>query len=114
MKNNLPKKYKKNFFQSIFDKIKALFGKKEIEQENTQTRKSVLDKNIELKQNFTEEIKAETNYKNPEYEKKEFMKNIEENPELLEKFSNDRLEKILQYYVEENNKKRKILNSLNS
>lgn len=112
MEEKLPEKYKKNFFQRIFDKIKALFGKKETEQENIQAGKSTLDKNIGLKKNLSEKIKVEVNYKNSEYEKKEFMKNLENNPELLEKFSNDRLEKILQYYIEENNKKREILNSL--
>ena len=35
------------------------------------------------------------------------------NPELLEKFSNDRLEKILQYYLNENEKKRKFIMKMN-
>ena len=42
------------------------------------------------------------------------MQNLTENPELLKEFSNDRLEKILQYYLEENKKKREILKRLNS
>lgn len=33
------------------------------------------------------------------------MENLTNNPELLENFSNDRLEKILQYYIDENARK---------
>ena len=50
---------------------------------------------------------------NIEYEEKELMENLTKNPELLEKFSNDRLEKILQYYLNENEKKRKFIMKMN-
>ena len=62
--------------------------------------------------NFTEQIKVGDDNKNIDYEKKKFMQNLTENPELLKEFSNDRLEKILQYYLEENRKKREILKRL--
>lgn len=42
-------------------------------------------------------------------EKKEIMEKLAKHPELLENFSNDKLEKILQYYLDENEKKRKLL-----
>lgn len=61
------------------------------------------------KRNFVHSIKANVNCKNTEYEKKKFMDELTENPELLENFSNNRLEKILKYYIDENNKKRKLL-----
>ena len=49
---------------------------------------------------------------NIDFERKEFMENLTNNPELLEKFSNDRLEKILQYYKDENAKKEALLKML--
>ena len=42
------------------------------------------------------------------------MQELTENPNLLKEFSNDRLEKILQYYLEENQQKREILKRMNS
>lgn len=39
--------------------------------------------------------------------RKEFMNKIANNPKLLENFSTDRLVKILQYCIKENEKKRK-------
>lgn len=38
-----------------------------------------------------------------------FIKKLNNNPELLENFSNDRLEIILQYYLDENEKKKELL-----
>ena len=67
-------------------------------------------KNIEARQNFVENLKV--NEKSPEQKKKEFIKRLEENPQLLQELSNDRLEKILQYYLEEIKRKRKILETL--
>lgn len=43
--------------------------------------------------------------------KKKFMQNLTDNSEILEKFSNDRLEKTLQYYSDENEKKKCIKKS---
>lgn len=63
---------------------------------------------------FSEQIKVTTKCIDSEYEKKKFMQAIEENPKLLEQFSNKRLEKILQYYLEENEKKIAILKKLNT
>lgn len=125
MSDYLPQKYKNNIFQKIIQKIKAVFFYKE--QNITQTMDKI-EKNteqtiniIETKQNtkdsvsdFAEQIKVENENKHIDYEKKKFMKRLTENPELLKKFSNDRLEKILQYYLEENKKKREILKRLNS
>ena len=39
---------------------------------------------------------------------------IKNNQELLEKFSNDRLKVILQYYLDENSKKREILKKISN
>lgn len=125
MSDYLPQKYKNNIFQNIIKKIKAVFFYKE--QNITQTMDKI-EKNteqtiniIETKQNtkdsvsdFAEQIKVENENKHIDYEKKKFMKRLTENPELLKEFSNDRLEKILQYYLEENEQKREMLKRLNT
>lgn len=61
---------------------------------------------------FSEQIKFESNSQNQEYERKKFIENLTNNPDLLQDFSNERLEKILQYYLDENKKKRNILKKL--
>ncbi len=125
MSDYLPQKYKNNIFQKIIQKIKAVFFYKE--QNITQTMDKI-EKNteqtiniIETKQNtkdsvsdFAEQIKVENENKHIDYEKKKFMQSLTENPELLKKFSNDRLEKILQYYLEENEQKREILKRMST
>lgn len=125
MSDYLPQKYKNNIFQNIIKKIKAVFFYKE--QNITQTMDKI-EKNTEqimnvteTKQNkkedmsnFTEQIKIENDNKNVDYEKKKFMQSLTQNPELLKEFSNDRLEKILQYYLEENEQKREMLKRLNT
>ncbi len=125
MSDHLPQKYKNNIFQIIIKKIKAVFFYKE--QNITQTMDTI-EKNteqtiniIETKQNkkenmsnFTEQIKIENDNKNINYEKKKFMQTLTENPELLKEFSNDRLEKILLYYLEENEQKREILKRMST
>lgn len=66
------------------------------------------------KNNMLEDLKVNNSLSiNIEYEEKELMENLTKNPELLEKFSNDRLEKILQYYLNENEKKRKFIMKMN-
>ena len=42
------------------------------------------------------------------------MEQLKNNQELLEKFSNDRLKVILQYYLDENSKKREILKKISN
>ena len=61
---------------------------------------------------FEERIKVDKTYENPEEKKKAFMKRFEEEPELLEVLSTERLELVLKYYQNENEKKRRILKKL--
>lgn len=49
---------------------------------------------------------------NVDNERKVFMNNLSIHPELLECFSNDRLEKILEYYRLENEKKKQKIKKL--
>ncbi len=114
MSDNLPQKYKSNFFQNIIKKIKAVFFYKGKNIEQTMNSIEIKQNKKEKVSSFTEQIKIGDDNKNIDYEKKKFMQNLTENPELLKEFSNDRLEKILQYYLEENKKKREILKRINS
>ncbi len=114
MNDNLPQKYKSNFFQNIIKKIKAVFFYKGKNTEQTMNSIEIKQNKKEKVSSFAEQIKIGDDNKNIDYEKKKFMQNLTENPELLKEFSNDRLEKILQYYLEENRQKREILKRLNS
>ena len=108
MDNNLPQIYKNNFFQNIWHKIKSWFwGTKKIEQ-------SVQSTNVaeETKNEFVEQIKVNVVEKNKENAIETFMKQADSKPEMLETLSNEKLEKILQYYLNENNKKRAMLKKL--
>ncbi len=113
MSDNLPQKYRDNIFYRFINKLRLLFHSKTINEE-AQDNTDVLqnETNLEQKNNFVNQMKVEEGYKNIEYEKKKFMDNLSNNPELLNEFSADRLEKILQYYLDENNKKRELLKKL--
>ncbi len=108
MKKELPQKYSDNIFQKIFRKIKTIFYKKENEKDNTIEQAD--SQKIENSK-FVEQVKIE---ESQEAKKKKFMENISNNPNLLEAFSIERLEKILQYYKEENNKKAEILKRIDN
>lgn len=116
MSNNLPQEYKSNIFYNIFRKIRSLFfRKKNNDVPVVENVNEVMENNnIEENSKFVEEIKVKENVVNTEVEKKKFMDNLTSNPELLEEFSNERLEKILEYYKEENNKKRELLKKLSA
>ena len=116
MKKDLPQLYKNNFFKKIFLKIKNIFNK------NKRINNIKENKNQDLKENNTpqhtsianmkKEIKASTdtiqNY-NIKNERKKFLKLLKEKPELLEKFSVEKLEIILAEYKKENEIKRRKL-----
>lgn len=116
MNNNLPDKYKNNFFHNIINRIKLWFfnQKKSIDNLPASIPEITETTREDTKNNFAEEIKVDIADRNNDYEKRKFMENLTENPELLEEFSNDRLEKILQYYLDENNRKREMLKKLKS
>lgn len=98
MNKNLPKKY--NIFSNVLIKIRSIFLFN-----NKNNGKQMENRKI-TKEGFIEQIKIE---ENTEYEKKMFIKKLNNNPKLLENFSNDRLEIILQYYLDENEKKKELL-----
>lgn len=115
MNEKLPQKYRNNIFRRFLNRLKLIFiSKKKIDIGNEIINDLEIKEETKSKLAFAEEIKVETNEKNEEYERKQFMENLINNPILLQEFSNERLEKILQYYLEENEKKRKILKKLMS
>ena len=122
MSENLPKKYKGSFFGKFIQKIKWLFFERK---QKNKTIPSNIENIIEnskkaIAQNkLIESLKISADSNNPgikdtEFEKKKFMKNLTDNPEVLENFSTERLEKILQWYREDNKRKSIYLKKLNS
>lgn len=112
MNNNLPDKYNNNFFHKIINNIKLWFFNKKKATDSLPTLEVVETSRENNESNFIEEIKVDIVEKNNDNEKRKFMDNLTKNPELLEEFSNERLEKILQYYLDENNRKREMLKKL--
>lgn len=106
MSENLPQKYKENFLSKFICKLKSFFLRTKENNKNVKAFKE--DKDI--KENRMRDLKVDFDMKvSTEFEKKIFMENLTNNPELLENFSNDRLESILKYYLDENEKKRELL-----
>lgn len=115
MSKNLPQKYNESIFRKFFDKLKniwkSIIRRKQNGYENSN---DILVPNTETaKENKMEYIKVNIDVENTDFKRKEFMEDLTANPELLENFSNDRLEKILQYYIDENAKKEALLKMVN-
>lgn len=84
--DNLPMK-KKN---SIFSRLKKFFGKENEIYKNTNER------NID-KKNFKDDLQKETNIINT---KKEILNQVNNNPSIIYKLSDERLEQLIQLYDE--------------
>ena len=120
---------------SIFYKIKRLF--KKLFYNKNKSKIVVKEQNIELNNNFLDEenlsnnainnnilvIPKEINNKNDikieKYEpineideKEQFLKQLEDNPKMLELLSNDRLKRLDEYYMDIINKNNEIINNL--
>ena len=89
--------------------MKVTYKEKEIEVEKPIKIEELLKKEID-----NSKYKVVGCIFNNEYQKKQFMEQLKNNQELLEKFSNDRLKVILQYYLDENNKKRERLKKISN
>lgn len=115
MNKNLPQKYENNFFRKLFNKLKFLFFRKKYRENDDLSIDNTEEKeNTQIRKDFIEQVKVDESIKDTEAEKKEFIEKLTDNPKLLEEFSSDRLEKILQYYLDENEKKRAILKRLSA
>lgn len=112
MSKNLPQIYKENIFKRFFKYVSNLFSfnRKEIKQEANINDFS--EKKENLKNNFLKDIKIEDGIVEKEFEKKKMMEDLKNNLQLLEGFSIEELKNILEYYQNENEKKRKILKKI--
>ncbi len=109
MNNNLPQIYKESFLVKIINKLKVFFSK--IKREKKMQSIEI----PEVKKSFLKNLKVDFDISDSkEYQKRELMKSLSKNPKLLNNFSNDKLERILKYYIEENEKKREQLEKLAS
>lgn len=115
MNENLPQKYKENFFRRFFLKLKSFFTRKDNKKDKTESQYDYGTTEHRSQNNMLEELKVDTTtLYDTDFKKKEFMKNLTENPDLLENFSNERLEIILKYYLDENEEKRAMLKRINA
>ena len=110
MNSNLPVKQRNGIFYKIFLKINQIFRKNKYKTEKVESNEVISNSNNQFKNNI--KIDIENIEFNNEYQKKQFMEQLKNDQELLEKFSNDRLKVILQYYLDENNKKRERLKKI--
>ena len=107
------------FLKTILERLKGIFNRnkpKLLESSNMEpieTKKDIQDEENRIENKLTY-LKADVKVDNSKYEKEEFMKQLEENPALLENFSIDRLEIILNYYIDENKKRMDLLKKLES
>lgn len=114
MSNNLPTIYNENIFKRFFNYIRNMFSfkKKEVKEENVINETNEQQKN--LKNNFLKDMRIEDEVIDKDIKKKRIMDNLKDNLQLLEECSNEKLEKILQYYLEENDNKKKLLKKLSA
>ena len=84
---------------TFLDKIKAFFSKIFKRGKNEVEVKSLEEKRVNKKPNFEENLKVNISAIN-EREKKfnDFIEEIEDNPDLVENLSEDRLDKLISYY----------------
>ena len=114
MSNNLPQLYNENVFKKFFNYLRNLFSfkKKEVKEEIAINNTNKQNENSN--NNFLKDIKIEDGMVDKEVEKKKIMDNLKDNLQLLEECSNEKLEKILQYYLKENEDKKKLLKKLSA
>lgn len=112
MKNSLMKKEEESLFRRFKNFLKSIFDKKQMQHEIKDVQQLEELKEI-AKSDFEENLKTELLYDvKKEYDLNRFMEKIEENPDILEKLSNDRLDKLIAYYektIEEKKEKIKKL-----
>lgn len=97
MRNPLVKKEDLSFIDKLKSFLKNIFGKKNAKNECKETQ--IIDLKEEEKYCFEENLKAEVSEDfRKEYDLNKFIKKIETNPEILDKLSDNRLDKLIAYY----------------
>ena len=109
MSEVLPKKYKENIFERFLNKIKNKLFKQNNANVKKEDTKTITTKQ---KENSLDSLKVNIKIDNTKFKQKEFIETISNNLQLLDNLSIDRLEKILEFVLEENEEKRKILKRL--
>jgi len=97
MNENLPKKEDKGFFRKIKNLFMKLFYQPNSKSDFEEI--TLKEDNIQ-KEKFEKELKIENDGYVSDIKRKEFLKEIEENPDLLYDLSNEKLEKLNEYYKE--------------
>ena len=99
---------------SIFGRIKAFFTKLFNKKKPEEIVTELVEENKEKQSNeFEKNIKVDiSDINTKEKDLKEFIKTIEDNPEIIEKLSNDRLDKLIKYYEDITNAKKKRIEEL--
>lgn len=101
---------------SIFRRIRAFFTKI-FNKRNTEVSSPEIQTvdNKSKSDDFQNNIKIDVSAVNTkERDLKEFIKKIEDNPDIIEKLSNDRLDKLINYYEDVTNSKRLKIERLKS
>ena len=117
MKNSLIPIEKISIFQKIKNFLKLTFlHKNKIESNSEKSNNITINVNKNKVNTFTEDLKA--NIDNKELKLKQFTKEIEDNPSLITNLSNEKLDKLIDYYEkntsEKQKKKKKLKISLNN
>lgn len=114
MNKLLPVDYKENLIKKLLKKIRNLFFRKsEPTKEIIEDNEIQLNKNIGQNENtFKSNIKVEPELYNGKIQQRTFIKQVYDKPELLDNLPMEKLEKILEYFQEENKMKRIQLNKL--
>ena len=94
--SNLPVKKEEGIFGSIKDFFKRLFGTNK-KVEDTDSKSIVADKIVTLNDDLKEKVNTEKQQISS-MSKDRFIAEIENNPELLNNLSEERLEKLSEYY----------------
>ena len=87
MNSNLPVKQRNGIFYKIFLKINQIFKKNKYKTEKVESNEVISNSNKQFKNDI--KIDIEKIEFNNEYQKQQFMEQLKNNQELLEKFSND-------------------------
>lgn len=112
MKSNLPQERKDNFISRFISKIKRWLFKSKDNKNEIVTAEKLENNQINVK-NDMNSLKSEyqtnntdTRKQNIRNERKNFLQMLSDKPELLEHFSNDKLEILLKEYQHSNEIKR--------
>ena len=108
--NNLPQKQSNNIFNRIYCFLKKLFYR-----ETTSMDENIpetIQTAVVEKSDFSAGIKVDKNAKKIENKKNAYIDDIIKGSKLLNSLSTDKLEKILNYLKDENNKKSELLKQL--